>query len=160
MEDRTITLNGFSKAYSMTGWRLGYFAAPEELVSQAGKVHSHSVSCAVNFVQHAGVEAITNTDDAVEEMRQAFAERREFLMGLFEDHGVHVPEPQGAFYMMPEIAPDGDDTEWCDQAISEAQVATVPGTAFGTPGYARISYANSKERLQEAVDRLAEADLI
>ncbi|WP_336358246.1 pyridoxal phosphate-dependent aminotransferase [Haloarcula sp. CGMCC 1.6347] len=160
MEDRTITLNGFSKAYSMTGWRLGYFAGPEELISQAGKVHSHSVSCAVNFVQHAGVEAITNTDDAVEEMRQAFAERREFLMELFEDHGVHVPEPQGAFYMMPEIAPDGDDTEWCDQAISEAQVATVPGTAFGTPGYARISYANSKERLQEAVDRLAEADLI
>jgi aspartate aminotransferase len=160
MEDRTVTLNGFSKAYSMTGWRLGYFAGPEELISQAGKVHSHSVSCAVNFVQHAGVEAITNTDDAVEEMRQAFAERREFLMGLFEDHGVHVPEPQGAFYMMPEIAPDGDDTEWCDQAISEAQVATVPGTAFGTPGYARISYANSKERLEEAVDRLAEADLI
>ena len=160
MEDRTVTLNGFSKAYSMTGWRLGYFAGPEELVSQAGKVHSHSVSCAVNFVQHAGVEAITNTDEAVEEMRQAFAERREFLMGLFEDHGVHVPEPQGAFYMMPEIAPDGDDTEWCDEAISEAQVATVPGTAFGTPGYARISYANSKERLQEAVDRLAEHDLI
>jgi aspartate aminotransferase len=160
MEDRTVTLNGFSKAYSMTGWRLGYFAGPEELVSQAGKVHSHSVSCAVNFVQHAGVEAITNTDEAVEEMRQAFAERREFLMELFEDHGVHVPEPQGAFYMMPEIAPDGDDTEWCDKAISEAQVATVPGTAFGTPGYARISYANSKERLQEAVDRLAEHDLI
>ncbi|WP_276250304.1 pyridoxal phosphate-dependent aminotransferase [Haloarcula rara] len=160
MEDRTVTLNGFSKAYSMTGWRLGYFAGPEELVSQAGKVHSHSVSCAVNFVQHAGVEAITNTDDAVEEMRQAFAERREFLMGLFEDHGVHVPEPQGAFYMMPEIAPDGDDTEWCDKAISEAQVATVPGTAFGTPGYARISYANSKERLEEAVDRLAEHGLI
>ncbi|MBX0303639.1 pyridoxal phosphate-dependent aminotransferase [Haloarcula salinisoli] len=160
MEDRTVTLNGFSKAYSMTGWRLGYFAGPEELVSQAGKVHSHSVSCAVNFVQHAGVEAITNTDEAVEEMRQAFAERREFLMGLFEDHGVHVPEPQGAFYMMPEIAPDGDDTEWCDKAISEAQVATVPGTAFGTPGYARISYANSKERLEEAVDRLAEHDLI
>jgi aspartate aminotransferase len=160
MEDRTVTLNGFSKAYSMTGWRLGYFAGPEELVSQAGKVHSHSVSCAVNFVQHAGVEAITNTDEAVEEMRQAFAERREFLIGLFEDHGVHVPEPQGAFYMMPEIAPDGDDTEWCDEAISEAQVATVPGTAFGTPGYARISYANSKERLEEAVDRLAEHDLI
>ncbi|MDS0282996.1 pyridoxal phosphate-dependent aminotransferase [Haloarcula onubensis] len=160
MADRTVTLNGFSKAYSMTGWRLGYFAGPEELVSQAGKVHSHSVSCAVNFVQHAGVEAITNTDEAVEEMRQAFAERREFLMGLFEDHGVHVPEPQGAFYMMPEVVPGGDDTEWCDEAISEAQVATVPGTAFGTPGYARISYANSKERLQEAVDRLAEHDLI
>ncbi|MFC6864540.1 pyridoxal phosphate-dependent aminotransferase [Halomicroarcula sp. GCM10025817] len=160
MEDRTVTLNGFSKAYSMTGWRLGYFAGPEELVSQAGKVHSHSVSCAVNFVQHAGVEAITNTDEAVAEMREAFAERREFLMGLFENHGVEVPEPQGAFYMMPHVAPGGDDTEWCDEAISEAQVATVPGSAFGTPGYARISYANSKDRLQEAVDRLAEADLI
>jgi aspartate aminotransferase len=160
MEDRTVTLNGFSKAYAMTGWRLGYFAGPEELVSQAGKVHSHSVSCAVNFVQHAGVEAITNTDEAVAEMREAFAERREFLIGLFEDHGVEVPEPQGAFYMMPHVAPDGDDTEWCDRAISEAQVATVPGSAFGTPGYARISYANSKERLEEAVDRLAEHDLL
>ncbi|WP_135304500.1 pyridoxal phosphate-dependent aminotransferase [Haloarcula amylovorans] len=160
MEDRTVTLNGFSKAYSMTGWRLGYFAGPEELVSQAGKVHSHSVSCAVNFVQHAGVEALTNTDEAVEEMVEAFADRREFLIELFEEHGVHVPEPQGAFYMMPEVAPDGDDTEWCDQAISDAQVATVPGSAFGTPGYARISYANSKERLEEAVERLDDAGLL
>jgi aspartate aminotransferase len=160
MDDRTITLNGFSKAYAMTGWRLGYFAAPADLVDQAGKVHSHSVSCAVNFVQHAGVEALENTDEAVEEMRQAFAERKDFLLGLFEEYGVNVPEPQGAFYMMPEIAPGGDDTEWCDQAISEAKVATVPGSAFGTPGYARISYANSKERLQEAVDRLAAEDLI
>ncbi|MFB6308223.1 MAG: pyridoxal phosphate-dependent aminotransferase [Haloarculaceae archaeon] len=158
MRDRTITVNGFSKAYSMTGWRLGYFAGPEDLISQAGKVHSHSVSCAVNFVQHAGVEAIKNTDEAVEEMVEAFAERREFLIDLFEDHGVHVPEPQGAFYMMPEVG--GDDTEWCDAAISEAQVATVPGSAFGTPGYARVSYANSKERLEEAVDRLADADLL
>ncbi|WP_423999402.1 pyridoxal phosphate-dependent aminotransferase [Haloarcula salina] len=160
MTDRTVTLNGFSKAYAMTGWRLGYFAGPEELISQAGKVHSHSVSCAVNFVQHAGVEALTNTDDAVEEMRQAFAERREFLIDLLEERGVRVPEPQGAFYMMPEVAPDGDDTEWCDEAISEAQVATVPGSAFGTPGYARFSYANSKDRLQEAVDRLAAEDLL
>ncbi|WP_336337239.1 pyridoxal phosphate-dependent aminotransferase [Haloarcula brevis] len=160
MADRTVTLNGFSKAYAMTGWRLGYFAGPEELVSQAGKIHSHSVSCAVNFVQHAGVEALTNTDDAVEEMRQAFAERREFLIDLLEDRGVRVPEPQGAFYMMPEVAPDGDDTEWCDAAISEAQVATVPGSAFGTPGYARFSYANSKDRLEEAVDRLAAEDLL
>ena len=101
---------------------------------------------------------LTRPDEAVEEMRDAFAERREFLMGLLEDHGVEVPEPQGAFYMMPKVG--GDDTEWCDKAISEAQVATVPGSAFGSPGYARISYANSKDRLQEAVDRLAEADLI
>ncbi|PSP93431.1 aspartate aminotransferase [Halobacteriales archaeon QS_4_62_28] len=160
MEDRTITLNGFSKAYSMTGWRLGYFAAPEDIVEQAGKIHGHSVSCAVNFVQHAGVEALEHTDDEVTQMVEAFDERREFLLGLFEDRGVHVPEPQGAFYMMPEIAPDGDDTEWCNAAIEDAQVATVPGTAFGTPGYARISYANNKERLQEAIDRLDDAGLL
>ena len=160
MEDRTITLNGFSKAYSMTGWRLGYFAGPQELVDEAGKIHGHSVSCAVNFVQHAGVEAIRNTDEAVDEMVEAFDERREFLLGLFEERGVRVPEPQGAFYMMPEVAPDGDDDEWCEQAIEEAHVATVPGHAFGTPGYARISYANSKERLEEAVERLDDAGLV
>jgi len=176
MEDRTITVNGFSKAYSMTGWRLGYFAGPEDLIEQSGKVHGHSVSCAVNFVQHAGIEAITNTDEAVGEMVAAFDERREFLKGLFEERGVHVPEPQGAFYMMPEVAPDGDseaqrasnatgiepgaDDEWCEKAINEAHVATVPGHAFGTPGYARISYANSKERLEEAVERLDDAGLL
>ena len=152
MKDRTVTLNGFSKAYAMTGWRLGYFAAPEEVVDQAGKVHSHSVSCAVNFVQHAGIEAIENTDDAVAEMREAFRERRDMLTDLLRDHGVTVPEPQGAFYMMPAV--DEDDQAWCEQAIEEAHVATVPGSAFGSPGYARISYANSEQRLREAVDRL------
>jgi aspartate aminotransferase len=158
MQDRTVTLNGFSKAYAMTGWRLGYFAAPEGVVDQAGKVHSHSVSCAVNFVQHAGVEAIENTDDAVTEMRDAFAERRDMLVDLLRDHGVSVPEPQGAFYMMPAVA--DDDQAWCEQAIEEAHVATVPGSAFGSPGYARISYANSKERLREAVTRLDDEGLL
>jgi aspartate aminotransferase len=158
MKDRTVTLNGFSKAYAMTGWRLGYFAAPEAIVEQASKVHGHSVSCAVNFVQHAGVEALENTDDAVEEMRRAFAERRDFLVDILRDRGVSVAEPRGAFYMMPAVA--DDDTSWCEQAIDEAHVATVPGSAFGSPGYARISYANSKERLREAVDRLDEAGLL
>jgi aspartate aminotransferase len=161
MEDRTITLNGFSKAFSMTGWRLGYYAAPEELVSQAGKVHSHSVSCAVNFVQHAGVEALSErTDATVVEMRDSFRERRDMLLDLFDDHGVEVPYPDGAFYMMPKFADDGDDQQWCEDALEQAQVATVPGSAFGAPGYARISYAASEERLREAVDRLATADLI
>ncbi|AUV81306.1 aspartate aminotransferase [Salinigranum rubrum] len=161
MEDRTITLNGFSKAFSMTGWRLGYYCAPEELVSQAGKVHSHSVSCAVNFVQHAGVEALSSrTDDTVVEMREAFRERRDMLVDLFDEHDVEVPHPDGAFYMMPKFAPDGDDQQWCEDALEQAQVATVPGSAFGAPGYARISYAASEDRLREAVDRLAEADLI
>ena len=158
MADRTLTLNGFSKAYAMTGWRLGYFAAPEEIVEQAGKVHGHSVSCAVNFVQHAGVEALENTDEAVTEMRDAFEERRDMLLEEFSERGVDVPKPEGAFYMMLPVAED--DQAWCDEAISEAHVATVPGSAFGTPGYARISYANSKERLREAIDRLESNDLL
>ncbi|WP_121822740.1 pyridoxal phosphate-dependent aminotransferase [Halostella salina] len=153
MAERTVTINGFSKAYSMTGWRLGYVAAPEALIDQAGKLHSHSVSCATNFVQHAGVEAIENTDEAVAEMAEAFEERRDMLVDLFADHGVDVATPDGAFYMMLPV--DDDDTAWCEGAIEDAHVATVPGSAFGTPGYARISYANSKERLREAVDRLA-----
>jgi aspartate aminotransferase len=160
MLDRTVTINGFSKAYSMTGWRLGYLVAPESLVAQASKVHSHSVSCATNFVQHAGVEALANTDEAVVEMRDAFRERRDLLLDLFDEHGVDVPHPDGAFYMMPQVAPDGDDGEWADAAISEAAVATVPGHAFGAPGYVRISYAAAEERLREAIDRLDAHDLI
>ncbi|RLM94856.1 pyridoxal phosphate-dependent aminotransferase [Halobellus sp. Atlit-38R] len=158
MSDRTVTINGFSKAYSMTGWRLGYVHAPESLISQAAKLHSHSVSCAVNFVQHAGLEAIENTDEAVVEMRDAFRERRDMLADLFEEHGVDVPIGDGAFYMMLPV--DDDDQEWCAGAIEDAHVATVPGSAFGSPGYARISYAASEERLREAVERLAEHDYI
>ena len=153
MGERTVTINGFSKAYSMTGWRLGYLHAPEAVVSQAAKLHSHSVSCAVNFVQHAGVEALENTDDAVAEMRDAFRHRRDMLADLFADHDVDVPVGDGAFYMMLPV--DEDDQAWCAGAIEEAHVATVPGSAFGSPGYARISYAASEERLREAVDRLA-----
>jgi aspartate aminotransferase len=158
MDDRTITVNGFSKAYAMTGWRLGYFAAPEAIVEQAGKIHGHSVSCATNFVQHAGVEALENTDEAVVEMADAFESRRDMLLDTFAEHGVDVAEPDGAFYMMLPV--DDDDQAWCEEAISDAHVATVPGSAFGTPGYARISYAASKDRLTEAVDRLAEHDLL
>jgi aspartate aminotransferase len=155
MGDRTVTINGFSKAYSMTGWRLGYLAAPEALVEQAAKLHSHSVSCAANFVQHAGIEALENTDEAVAEMRDAFEDRRDMLVELFGEHGIDVPVPDGAFYMMLPV--DDDDQAWCEGAIEEAHVATVPGSAFGTPGYARLSYAASEERLREGVERLADS---
>src|SRR5699024_1533000 len=158
MADRTVTINGFSKAYSMTGWRLGYLAAPQEMVDQSGKLQSHSVSSATNFVQHAGIEALENTDETVVEMTEAFEERRELLADLLADHGIEVSKPGGAFYMMLPVAEN--DQEWCENAIEDAHVATVPGSAFGTPGYARISYANSQERIREAVDRLADADLL
>jgi len=153
MGERTVTLNGFSKAYSMTGWRLGYYAAPPELLAEAGKLHSHSVTCATNFVQHAGIEALANTDDAVAEMRAAFRDRRDMLVDLFADHGVDVPTPDGAFYMMLPV--EDDDQAWCEAAIEEAHVAAVPGSAFNAPGHARLSYAASEARLREAVDRLA-----
>jgi aspartate aminotransferase len=170
MDGRTVTINGFSKAYSMTGWRLGYLAAPQSLIDQAGKLHSHSVSAAAHFVQYAGLEALENTEAAVEEMRAAFEERRDMLVDLFAEYGKEVPEPDGAFYMMLPVDEDcagledqrlGDgeavDQQWCEGAIEEAHVATVPGSAFGTPGYARLSYAASEERLKEGVERLADA---
>ena len=154
MDDRTVTLNGFSKAYSMTGWRLGYVGMPRPLREQASKIQSHSVSCATHFVQRAGVEALRNTEHAVAEMRSAFRERRDMLLDLFADHGKEGPFPDGAFYMMLPV--DEDDQAWCEGAIEEAHVATVPGSAFGTPGYARLSYAASEQRLREGVDRLVE----
>jgi aspartate aminotransferase len=154
MAGRTVTVGGFSKSYAMTGWRLGYFAAPEDLVAQAGKIHSHSVSCAANFVQHAGVTALQEVDDEVEGMVAAFRERRDLLA----EEGVEVSPPDGAFYMMIPVAEN--DQQWCEAAIEEAHVATVPGSAFGAPGYARISYANGERRLREAVERLADAGFL
>ena len=158
--ERTITVDGFSKSFSMTGWRLGYLLAPEEVISQAGKVHSHSVSCATNFVQHAGVTALTDpaVDGAVAEMVAAFRERRDLLADRLADHGVELAVGDGAFYAMPRVA--DDDVTWCEAAIEDAHVACVPGSAFGAPGHARFSYAASQERLEEAVERLADAGLI
>ncbi|GAA0300345.1 pyridoxal phosphate-dependent aminotransferase [Halarchaeum salinum] len=152
MYERTVTINGFSKAYSMTGWRLGYLAAPADIIAEAGKIQSHSVSSATHFVQYAGVEALANTETAVDEMVEAFAERREFLLDLLAEHGVEPATPDGAFYMMLPV--DDDDQSWCTNALEDAHVATVPGSAFGAPGFARVSYANSKQRLAEAVERL------
>jgi aspartate aminotransferase len=158
MPERTVTINGFSKSYAMTGWRLGYLAAPEELVDQAGKIQSHSVTCATNFVQHAGLAALENVDEEIEEMVDAFEGRRDLLVDLLAEEGLDVPEPKGAFYLFMPV--DEDDHAWCMDAIEEAHVATVPGSAFGTPGYARISYANSEERIREGIERLADAGFL
>ncbi len=157
MFDRTITVNGFSKTYSMTGWRLGYFAGPQSFIDAAAKLQSHSVSCATNFVQHAGVAALEAADPAVADMVTAFENRRDHLIERLESEGARVPAvPEGAFYLMIPVV--GNDTETCETAIQEAHVATTPGSAFGAPGYARLSYANSIERIDEAVDRLTDID--
>lgn len=158
MATRTVTINGFSKAYAMTGWRLGYMAAPSGLVDQAGKIHTHSVTCASNFAQHAAVEALENGDAAVAEMVETFRERRDFLVDRLAEEGVSVSPPDGAFYLMVPVAED--DKQWCEDALSEAHVATVPGTAFGAPGYARFAYTCGTERLDEAVDHLVEAGFL
>jgi aspartate aminotransferase len=131
------------------------------------------VSCAANFVQHAGVAALEGPDDPVAEMREAFRERRDMLVDRFAEHGIDVPVPDGAFYLMLPVDGDCDaldggrggdgeavDQAWCEGAIEEAHVATVPGSAFGTPGYARLSYAASEDRLAAGVDRLADAGYI
>ncbi|MFB6153193.1 MAG: pyridoxal phosphate-dependent aminotransferase [Halodesulfurarchaeum sp.] len=158
MDDRTVTINGFSKAYAMTGWRLGYLAAPDAVVDQVGKVQSHSVSSAVNFVQHAALEALEGSTEPIEDMVSAFDDRRELLVDLLDDTGVDVTPPEGAFYLMLPV--DDDDQTWCTEALEEAHVATVPGSAFGAPGYARVSYAASTERLTEAVERLSSAGFL
>jgi aspartate aminotransferase len=153
-----ITINGFSKAYAMTGWRLGYLAAPPRIVDDAGTIHTHSVTCAANFVQQAGIQALENGQDAVDEMVASFRNRRDTLIDLFADHGKTVPVPDGSFYMMLPV--DADDVSWANRAIQQAHVATVPGSSFGTSGYVRLSYANSMDRLELAVERLASADLL
>jgi len=161
MFDRTVTINGVSKTYSMTGYRLGFMAAPTDVTAQAGKVHSHSVSCASNFVQHAAAYALSeaDTDAIVGEMRSTFRRRKETLVDLFADRGVDIAEPECAFYAMFPIDSD-DDMAWCKAAAREAGVGLVPGEAFNTPGYVRVSLVDTEERIKEGVERLADNGFI
>jgi len=156
MFDRTVTINGVSKTFSMTGYRLGFMAAPTDHTQQAGKVHSHSVSCATNFVQRAAAYALTEVDvDAItRNMKSTYRSRRDTLVDLFEDRGVEVAEPEAAFYAMIPIESD-DDMQWCKDAVRDAGVGLVPGRAFNTPGYVRASVVDTEERIKAAVDRLA-----
>ncbi len=158
MLERTVTVNGFSKTYAMTGWRLGYLAAPSGLAEQIAKVQSHSVTCAPNFVQRAGITALTETKPDVERMVSEFHERRDSLLDALAANGISVAAPGGAFYVM--IPVDDDDKQWCKDAIEEAHVATVPGSAFEAPGYARIAYTREPDKLREAVNRLVSSGLL
>ena len=157
MKERTILINGFSKAYAMTGWRLGYACAPAPVIKQMTKIHQFAIMCAPTTSQYAAVEALKNGDKDVEEMRNSYNQRRRFLLKRFEEMGLSCFEPFGAFYVFPCIKEFGlTSEEFATRFLREEKVAVVPGTAFGASGegYLRISYAYSLENLKVAIDRL------
>lgn len=157
MQERTILINGFSKAYAMTGWRLGYACAPKEIIEQMTKIHQFAIMCAPTTSQYAAVEALKHGDKDVEEMRQAYNQRRRFLMDAFRKINLECFEPYGAFYVFPCIKEFGmTSEEFATRFLQEEKVAVVPGTAFGEcgEGFLRISYAYSLESLKLALGRL------
>lgn len=157
MKERTILINGFSKAYAMTGWRLGYACGPSEIIKQMTKIHQFAIMCAPTTSQYAAVEALKNGDNDVAEMRQAYNQRRRFLLSRFKEMGLECFEPYGAFYVFPCIKEFGmTSEEFATKFLHEEKVAVVPGTAFGASGegFLRISYAYSMENLKIAIDRL------
>lgn len=157
MKDRTILINGFSKAYAMTGWRLGYACGPKEIIKQMTKIHQYAIMCAPTISQYAAVEALKNGDEDVEMMRKAYNQRRRFLMNAFREMNLECFEPYGAFYVFPCIKEFGmTSEEFATRFLEEEKVAAVPGTAFGDSGegYLRISYAYSLDNLKIAIERL------
>ncbi len=158
MRERTVLINGFSKAHAMTGWRLGYACAPEVILKQMLKIHQYAIMCAPTTSQYAAVEALKNGDKDVEEMRRSYNHRRRFLMNAFREMGLDCFEPFGAFYVFPCIKEFGmTSEEFATKFLMEEKVATVPGTAFGASGegFLRISYAYSLETLKIAMEKLA-----
>ncbi|MBP5194759.1 MAG: aminotransferase class I/II-fold pyridoxal phosphate-dependent enzyme [Lachnospiraceae bacterium] len=157
MKERTVYINGFSKAYAMTGWRLGYACAPEKILSQMLKIHQFAIMCAPTTSQYAAIEALKNGDEDVKMMRDAYDQRRRFLLDAFKNMGLSCFEPFGAFYVFPCIKEFGmTSDEFATKFLEEEKVAVVPGTAFGDcgEGYVRISYAYSIENLKIAIGRL------
>ena len=159
MQERTILINGFSKAYAMTGWRLGYACGPKAIIEQMLKIHQFAIMCAPTTSQYAAVEALRNGDEDVEEMREAYNQRRRYLLYAFKEMKLKCFEPFGAFYVFPCIKEFGmTSEEFAEKFLREEKVAAVPGTAFGDcgEGYLRISYAYSLENLKVAMGRLAD----
>ena len=157
MRERTILINGFSKAYAMTGWRLGYACGPCDIIKQMTKIHQFAIMCAPTTSQYAAVEALKKGDEEVEKMRQSYNQRRRFLMQAFKDMGLSCFEPFGAFYVFPCIKEfNMTSEEFATKLLMEEKVAVVPGTAFGDcgQGYLRISYAYSLDSLKEAISRI------
>ena len=157
MQERTILINGFSKAYAMTGWRLGYACGPRKIIEQMTKLHQYAIMCAPTTSQYAAVEALRNGDDDVAMMREAYNQRRRYLVHAFKEMGLECFEPYGAFYIFPCIKEFGmTSEEFASRFLMEEKVAVVPGTAFGDcgEGFLRISYAYSLEKLKEALGRM------
>jgi len=158
MQERTVLINGFSKAYAMTGWRLGYACAPALIMEQMTKIHQFAIMCAPTTSQYAAVEALRNGDDDVAAMRESYNQRRRFLMHAFKEMGLKCFEPYGAFYVFPCIKEFGmTSDEFAERLLKEEKVAVVPGTAFGDcgEGFLRISYAYSLENLKIAMEKIA-----
>jgi len=160
MLDRTIVINGFSKAYAMTGWRLGYVAAKGLLAKEILKVQQHSATCASSFIQYAGIAALTGPQDAVSQMVEEYRKRRDLITaGLNSLPGISCHQPEGAFYAFPNISATGmSSIEFADMLLSKARVAVTPGIAFGDSGegHVRLSFANSMPLIQEAIERMRE----
>lgn len=154
MHERTITVNGFSKAYAMTGWRLGYSHAPLEITKTMTKVQQHTTSQATTFAMWGGVAALRGDQTCVEDMRKQFELRRNYLIGALNDIGYQTAPAEGAFYAF--IRVDGDDLAIANRWLEEGLVASTPGTAFNAPGWIRISYAAGMDTLKEAVRRISE----
>ncbi|HJC82504.1 MAG TPA: aminotransferase class I/II-fold pyridoxal phosphate-dependent enzyme [Candidatus Anaerostipes avicola] len=157
MKDRTLVINGFSKAFAMTGWRLGYVAGPRAIMEQMTKVHQFCIMAAPTTSQYAAIEALRSCDDEVEEMRTAYNQRRRYLVHAFKEMGLECFEPEGAFYIFPSIKKFGmSSEEFATRLLNEEKIAIVPGSAFGEcgEGYLRVSYAYSIEELKEALGRL------
>ncbi|MBR1423972.1 aminotransferase class I/II-fold pyridoxal phosphate-dependent enzyme [bacterium] len=157
LKERTLLINGFSKAFAMTGWRLGYACGNKELIKQMTKIHQFSIMCAPTLSQYAAIEALKNGDDDVKIMREAYNQRRRFLLDAFRNMNLECFEPFGAFYVFPCIKEFGmSSEEFATKLLQEEKVAAVPGTAFGNSGegYLRISYAYSLEKLKIAMERM------
>ena len=159
MQERTIIASGFSKAYAMTGWRMGYTLAPREITTQMYKVHQYAIMCAPTASQYAAIEAMQNGDEDVAYMRDEYDRRRKLIVKGLRDIGIPCFEPEGAFYVFPEIGKFGLSSEdFCTRLLYENNVAIVPGTAFGAcgEGFARISYAYSVRHITTALEKMEE----
>lgn len=159
MKERTVVVNGFSKSFSMTGWRLGYACGPEPVIKQMTKIHQFAIMCAPTTSQYAAIEALRHCEENIQNMVEEYDRRRRFIVDSFNKMGLTCFEPEGAFYIFPSIKKTGlTSDEFCHKLLQEKHVAVVPGTAFGEcgEGFVRVSYSYSVKHISEAVKRIGE----